>query len=169
MTDFPWTAEAVAQLELLWRNGASASVCACELTRQFDCSVTRNAVIGKAARLGLNKKYPHARVPARRTVRRMPRVRPAMINVRSIRAAFRPARSMPAPKPVVVAIGEPTPLRLVLAQLRRSSCRWPLGDPRASCFAFCGCERPTVTLLGKPEPDPSTFYCSFHTELARAS
>lgn len=166
MTDFAWNSESCAMLELLWRDGASATECAVELACKLDADVSRNAVIGKVHRLKLNVKYPRARVATTGRVRN-PRVRAVtVVRVRTARGRVE------VRKPVFVERRAPPtapPPRLIpLADLRPCHCRWPLGDPRRIDFAFCGCDRPTVELLGKTEPDPRTFYCDFHTHLARA-
>jgi GcrA cell cycle regulator len=40
-------------------------------------------------------------------------------------------------------------------ELRESMCRWPMGDPTAADFRFCGCR----TIPGLP-------YCTHHAQVA---
>lgn len=117
-----WTDERVDQLTILWREGLSASAIARALG-----GVTRNAVIGKIHRLGLDGRVVPAR-PGRRksrsvgTRRRAVRLRPA--------AVLRPWPEVVEPLPAagladMVSVGP-------------HACRWPLGDPKAPGFTLCG-------------------------------
>lgn len=53
MTDFTWTDARVEELKSSWADGLSASQCADELYQKFGAMPTRNAIIGKVHRLGL--------------------------------------------------------------------------------------------------------------------
>ncbi|MFZ5721581.1 MAG: GcrA family cell cycle regulator [Pseudomonadota bacterium] len=122
----PWTDDRIEILTKLWRDGRSASAIARELG-----GVTRNAVIGKAHRLGLGGRATPARPGTRRP--RAPK-------------AERPAarsRRIPVAKPWPVVV-EPVPLAGTsdVASIGPHMCRWPIGDPKAERFALCG--RPAV-------------------------
>lgn len=98
-----WTEERVARLKSLWSEGRTASQIATILG-----DVTRNAVIGKAHRLGLKG-------------------RPSPIRKEKVVAAPKPARRQ-------VAAGVPArPSRVSDRQ-----CHWPIGHPREPGFHFCG-------------------------------
>jgi hypothetical protein len=52
---FPWPVTAINMLRKYWADNASASYIAGRINAEFKACLTRNAVIGKAARLGLRK------------------------------------------------------------------------------------------------------------------
>ena len=100
-----WTEERLDKLRALWDKGLSISQIGEEL------GVTRNAIAGKAHRLGLPK-------------RQSP--------IASKKAA--------AEKQPVLEDVQELPLRLALRKLNwsRSKCAWPSGDPKHTDFNFCG-------------------------------
>ncbi|MGC6536367.1 MAG: GcrA family cell cycle regulator [Candidatus Puniceispirillaceae bacterium] len=99
-----WTEERLVKLRELWDKGLSISAIGEEL------GVTRNAIAGKAHRLGLPK-------------RQSP--------ISSKKAAATQA---------VIEEPQELPLRLALRKLNwsRSKCVWPTGDPKHTDFHFCG-------------------------------
>ena len=116
-----WTSDRVEQLTQLWQAGKSASECARALG---ECS--RNAVIGKVHRLGLAGPAAPSR-PTRgvRTGGRRPR---AQRNLR--------------PSPRVFAFPAQEAAGLATIQtLSQGGCHWPIGDPNAPDFSFCGRHR----------------------------
>lgn len=129
-----WTEDRVELLKKLWAEGLSAS----QIARTMG-DVTRNAVIGKVHRLGLS---------GRATTSRADRPRRATI-------------PKPQPKPVVAE-----PLTVTEATLSNGEfatvltlngvmCRWPIGDPGANDFHFCG-----------NQTDAASPYCAAHAQLA---
>ena len=152
-----WSDERVELLKKLWSEGLSASQIAGELG-----GITRNAVIGKVHRLGLSgrAKAPSAAAPRPR------RARPAAQQVRMARPAMRGNTALarqpyalyemepdPEPQPLenIVPIGQ----RCTLLDLSDTRCRWPIGDPGATDFFFCG---------GKPLGELP--YCAYHARIA---
>lgn len=121
---FDWTDETIARLKALYADGLSASAIAADL----GCG-SRNAIIGKARRLGLSSpKTP------RSTRHAMPRVeREKIVKPPKVRA-----NSAPAP---VAALRMPAdaPRGAVAAVMGRGSnqCGFPIGDPRNADFRFC--------------------------------
>lgn len=103
-----WTEERLAQLRKLWDDGLSISQIGDAL------GVSRNAIAGKAHRMGLPK-------------------RPSPIS-KTATEAKKPAKPKPPAEPANL------PLRLELRKLQwsRSKCCWPAGDPKLSGFSFCG-------------------------------
>ncbi len=99
-----WTEERLEKLRALWDKGLSISSIGEEL------GVTRNAIAGKAHRLGLKKRQSPI------------------------------AAKKQAPKETVIEEPEVLPLRLALRKLNwsRSKCAWPSGDPKHTDFNFCG-------------------------------
>ena len=100
-----WTDERLEKLKKLWAQGLSISQIGEAL------GVSRNAIAGKAHRMGLPK-------------------RPSPIS--------KPKAEKPKVEPVVEE--QDLPLRLELRQLvwSRSKCCWPTGDPKKNGFVFCG-------------------------------
>jgi GcrA cell cycle regulator len=150
-----WTDERVEMLKKLWQEGLSASQIAGRIG-----GVTRNAVIGKVHRLGLSgRAMPSGtRSTSRpRTVQpRRPRPRPSLPGAaprapwhwdRAVQADghFEPSEELDIP------IAE----RKSILELKEGDCRWPIGDPQAADFHFCG--------RGKHVGLP---YCEFHARKA---
>ena len=100
-----WTDERLEELKKLWATGLSISQIGEAL------GVSRNAIAGKAHRMGLPK-------------------RPSPI--------IKPKAEKPKVEPVVEE--QDLPLRLELRQLvwSRTKCCWPTGDPKKNGFKFCG-------------------------------
>jgi GcrA cell cycle regulator len=122
-----WTDARIETLTALWRSGLSASQIAKALG-----GVTRNAVIGKVHRLGLAGRATPQSPRQIRTARARARpARPRQLSQKPLRGTVDPAR---APEPEVIdSVGA-----FDLAELATHACRWPIGDPRASGFGFCG-------------------------------
>jgi GcrA cell cycle regulator len=143
-----WTEEAIATLRQLWDEGLSTA----EIGRRM--GISKNAVVGKAHRLNLAARpSPIRRAPGGTPTPRAPRrsARPATPPpspmMTGTRLPARPPAERPAP---VVAIRLPPPSRL-----GNGACCWPIGDPGAPGFRFCGAQ----ALLGKP-------YCAEHAAVA---
>jgi len=151
-----WTAEAVENLKRLAFEGRSASVIAAALG-----ATSRNAVIGKANRIGI-KLNGDGRASA-----------PGGTSVGAYRA---PLAAIPHPKPVpgkqtsaptlsrapekkaawTLAETEVGEMRRVrFEEIREFACRWPLGDPRSGDFAYCGLK-----------PAKGRSYCAGHCRMA---
>lgn len=143
-----WTQERVASLTKLWADGLSASQIMAELG-----GVTRSAVIGKIYRLGLSGR---AKV--------LPKADRRGDNTRALHIArrssggnvipFTPMRCQPMAEPPP-PLHAPQSLKLRIEQLTSTTCRWPVGDPAAEDFGFCG-----------HESSPEKPYCPFHQRLA---
>ncbi len=99
-----WTDERIALLKKHWDKGLTASQIAEKLGE-----VTRNAVIGKAHRLGLSG-------------------RPSPLKQTAAKPAAKPA---PEPQPEQNEI-------ITLLMLTERMCKWPIGHPGEPEFQFCG-------------------------------
>ena len=127
-----WSNERIEQLRSLWHDGLSASQIAAHLG-----GITRNAVIGKAHRLGLTgrpspiKNRP-AGVARPRPVRRPRAEHP--VAPRVVAAPPQPRRIEPPVQPIEIEDG---PGATILTLTDRI-CKWPIGDPRHPDFHFCG-------------------------------
>jgi GcrA cell cycle regulator len=152
-----WTAEAVEDLKKLALEGKSASHIAAALGVG-----SRNAVIGKASRIGVTLSGggggPRKARAGRPQWASAPYTRPGAnthgsdgalvgdLEVRSgeVRAAWALGE---------VEIGEMRRLRF--EDIREFACRWPLGDPRSGEFAYCGLT-----------PAKGQSYCAGHCRMA---
>jgi len=100
-----WTDERIELLKNLWDSGQSAS----QIAKELGEGVTRNAVIGKAHRLGLKS-------------------RPSPVKADKPEAAAAPKR-----------VEKKEAKKLVtLLDLTDRMCKWPHGHPGDEDFHFCG-------------------------------
>lgn len=118
-----WTDERVELLKKMFQDGLSAS----QIAKQLG-GVTRNAVIGKVHRLGLNGRATPSK-PALRAPR--PKPPPAPTKPRAI------APPVAAALPVVRYVEE-EPGSATILTLGAHMCKWPIGDPATDSFTFCG-------------------------------
>lgn len=100
-----WTDERIAKLRKLWDDGLTASQIAKELAE----GVTRNAVIGKAHRLGLKS-------------------RPSPVKTDGSKAKRTPKKKAKTLEKTQVS----------LLDLTERMCKWPHGHPGDDDFHFCG-------------------------------
>jgi GcrA cell cycle regulator len=125
MSDSGWTDARVETLKTLWREGLSAA----EIARRVG-GVTRNAVLGKIHRLGLS---------GRAVAPRLGGQRPASVRSRPASRKPPPRPKPPVMPPVAIAIPVEEPgLATSVLQLGAHTCHWPIGDPKALDFSFCG-------------------------------
>ena len=125
----PWTPERIEQLRNCVSSGLSCSQIAAEI------GVTRNAVIGKIHRLGLSSGRPAAPARSCPPRARRPRHSPQRQYLR-LMFAQAPGVAGEDAEPAAVEIMQ----RCSLLELAPNKCRWPLGDPCAADFAYCGNE-----------------------------
>jgi GcrA cell cycle regulator len=137
-----WTEE---RLELL-KSGFEAGLSCRQIADRI--GVSRNAVIGKIARLNLRRQK--AAVPARKDAARDPRGRPAIRFRRQFLRAVAIADDPLEPE-APIHNGH----TCSLFELSAQTCRWPISTPGADDFCFCG--NPPVE--GLP-------YCPGHSRLA---
>ena len=155
-----WTAEAIEDLKRLALAGKSASHIAAELGVG-----SRNAVIGKASRIGIKLmgggRAPSSAAPARAGRPQWATARYARPSADGHGAHAVAARGV---SPVVEGRGAAWPFgedeigemrRLRFEDIRESACRWPLGDPRSGDFAYCGLT-----------PVDGQSYCAGHCRMA---
>tara|TARA_B110000305_G_scaffold47029_1_gene50168 strand:+ start:661 stop:1116 length:456 start_codon:yes stop_codon:yes gene_type:complete len=129
-----WTHERIEHLKKLWEAGHTASSIATELG-----GITRNAVIGKAHRLGLSGRMKSkSKVSSVSIVRR--KKMPANRNSKIIE--------------LTTSVSEPmNPISF--AGIKDGLCRWPLGEPEDLDFKFCG-----------RSSNDGVVYCDEHHSLA---
>lgn len=136
-----WTDEQVEELKRLWDQGLTTG----EIGKAL--GVSKNAVVGKAHRLGLNG-----------------RPSPIKRNEEETEAVAEPVEKSAEPKKSVKTAAVKKPVEkekkklFTVNDLTSSSCRWPIGDPKDEDFHFCGKE----ALPDKP-------YCAEHAAIAYVS
>jgi GcrA cell cycle regulator len=125
MTMQTWTPDRVDQLRNCVVAGLTCSQIAAEI------GVTRNAVIGKINRLGLSPARP-ASPP------RAPRPRQPTSRRRQVLRLLC-AKELSAADEVTLAPGLVDSTKICsLLELSDGKCRWPVNEPGAANFAFCG-------------------------------
>lgn len=158
---FPWTPDSEQMLAELYLKGRSHSEIARELTDRFGAQVSRNASIGKAARMGLvsptsarpAKPVSPTRVYERVATPKKPLPQPA--------SAVRPIEV----EPEQVSAPEPGSRLFSMFELRASSCRYPMVSweagrtPSPTEGVYCG--RPKVK-------DATHSYCEEHAAVCCA-
>jgi GcrA cell cycle regulator len=152
-----WTVEAVEDLKKLALEGKSASHIAAALG-----VASRNAVIGKASRMGVKLGGGERGPGTRKALAGRPQWASAPYTRPSAHGSDGGLAGDPRVKPVEgraawplgeVEIGEMRRLRF--EDIREFACRWPLGDPRSGEFAYCGLT-----------PAKSQSYCAGHCRMA---
>ena len=147
-----WTTERIEILKKLFDAGLSCSQIAGEI------GTTRNAVIGKMHRLGLSRPknlLPH-RIKAPRATPDGWRAKPLRPKVRALSiGAQRDMLRAAYPGPTDNETPIDSPHKCSLLELRAAQCRWPISEPGAADFAFCG----------NPSSD-GVSYCAGHARLA---
>ena len=127
MSGVTWTAERIEQLRQHVVSGLTCSQIAAEI------GVTRNAVIGKIHRLGLSPTRPPSALPRSYASReQQPRLPSQRRLLRLVDAQSSRCDAALAFAPVESAN------RCSLLEIAADACHWPLGDPHAADFAFCG-------------------------------
>jgi len=142
-----WTDDRVAMLRELWTKGLSASQIAVQLG-----GVSRNAVIGKAHRLGLESRPSPIRGGGGGSRSRRNRAISRAIEARALRGTM--ANEETSGDPVERVVERPlAPPARPISDVK--DCLWPIGDPGDAAFGFCGEE----TSPGRP-------YCASHCAAA---
>jgi GcrA cell cycle regulator len=155
-----WTDERIAKLKHGWESGMTAT----QIAELLGEGVTRNAVIGKAHRLGLESRPSPVKAaegtPAASDAVSGPA---AGAPVAAASPAAAPTRPVPAPAnaPMPAAIAAASPgtstgntatqsapraakaktgkqARTTLLDLNEKVCKWPIGHPGDADFHFCG-------------------------------
>lgn len=137
-----WTDEQVEELKHLWDKGLTTG----EIGKAL--GVSKNAVVGKAHRLGLNSR------PS--PIRRGEDENTAGTNTPARQPSEKKKAAKPAPGKK--AAEKEKKKLFTVNDLTSSSCRWPIGDPKDEDFHFCGKE----ALPDKP-------YCAEHAAIAYVS
>jgi len=141
-----WTDDRIDLLKTHWEAGMTAS----QIAEALGEGVSRNAVIGKAHRLGLEPRPSPVRVAEAAHAVVSAVVAAAEGVVEGL--VSRPAR-VPPKRPSRAAPAKPA--RTTLLDLSEKVCKWPIGHPGDADFHFCG------------KPAQASFpYCSEHCAIA---
>lgn len=144
-----WTDERIAKLKHGWESGMTAT----QIAELLGEGVTRNAVIGKAHRLGLESRpspvkateaaaaAPAAPAPAAPAPRAAAQPAPSTVAaapapVATPAPAAVHAPAPPAARPAKAKSGKQG--RTTLLDLNEKVCKWPIGHPGDADFHFCG-------------------------------
>jgi GcrA cell cycle regulator len=143
VTRMTWTRERIALL----KDRIDAGLSCAQIAREI--GVSRNAVIGKVNRLGLSRfKRESAGQPARTGTTR--HARPKIATRHRVFPALPTARQLP-----FVEMPADSTNRRSLLELQQGHCRWPISEPGADDFGFCG----GTQVDGLP-------YCAAHARMA---
>jgi len=154
MASFKWDQAKIDKAVSLLKDGLSAA----EIGRVLGCS--RNAVLGKMFRMGLNFQGHSASATKKRIERRKLRAQQQYQQ----RQAKRPPVFMSLGNRITIPV-DPAPLpippasdvaRVKLVDLEFHHCRWPVHETTDENFGFCGLKKVT-----------GTSYC--HGHMARAN
>ena len=154
-----WTSERIELLKRCLHAGLSCGQIAREI------GVTRNAVIGKMYRLGLSQpkdvvgrqlEQRHAARLARPTTARTWRPKHPRLNISAQHEM--PIAAFPRPQPRAEDIPIYNGRGCTLLELSQGKCRWPISNPGAEDFCFCG-----------NEPVKGLPYCLGHARIAYRS
>jgi GcrA cell cycle regulator len=143
-----WSRERIEQLKRCFSAGLTCSQIAREI------GVTRNAVIGKMNRMGLSQPRDLLAAQTRRATkpaRPRSRTRWSAFSVADQRTLLRDAFPQARVEEIPIHNGR----GCTLLELAQDRCRWPINDPGAANFRYCGNE----AFTGLP-------YCTGHARLA---
>lgn len=163
INNIKWTVEGEDLLRQHYKNGLSCSQIAFAINSELRTAFSRNAVIGKIHRLGLDGRPRPASGPRPRPrAEGSRRYRQDLNRIQEKRAKIRIQYAQPIIEvteiieaPTVDDLAIPIEQRKTLLELNENTCRWPVGDPQASDFFFCG----AAPKAGSP-------YCSCHHRIA---
>jgi GcrA cell cycle regulator len=135
-----WTDERIETLRKSWEGGMTAS----QIADLLGEGVSRNAVIGKAHRLGLQAR-PSPVKPGETSVaapapavKAPPVVKPVAAAPALEAVVAEPVLPKPAPKRPSRAVANAKPAKTTLLDLSERVCKWPIGHPGDADFHFCG-------------------------------
>jgi hypothetical protein len=158
MQSSDWAARHSDELRQCLASGMSFSRIADAINAKFGTAYTRNAVIGRATRMGLANPGWSSKLPGEPRKPKAPlfqklRERPAAKD-RPIPRVRKAAKAIKAAELRSVGI---EPRHLSVTELERGDCRYPYGgDAEGEAITFCGHPR-----------QPDTSYCPAHFRLTR--
>jgi GcrA cell cycle regulator len=155
-----WTSDQDAELTRLWATGISTSKIAGAMG-----FASRNKVIGRAYRLGLEKRKPANGKPLKHKGGEQTGLVQRLNNGKPLRQQFSTKINHTgslAPEPLpslnVADTDIPAAQRRTISTLTNETCRWPIGDPGTPGFFFCG--------HASADVDGGQPYCTTHAKRA---
>ncbi|MHA1550017.1 MAG: GcrA family cell cycle regulator [Alphaproteobacteria bacterium] len=115
-----WTSTRIAKLKKLWEKGLSTTEIGTKL------GFSKNAVVGKAHRLGLKSRQATTKKIKRKIAPKISKGAPAK-NIRE-NSSSENKTSIKKSQSKIISI----------LDLKPGMCRWPMEDPRSDEFSFCG-------------------------------
>ena len=144
LTNLPtWTTDRVELLKSHFEAGLTCREIAASI------GVSRNAVIGKLARLQLTRGPTRAEPRPTKAARERSRKSIPRLQYQILQAVYENPPPLQEEEPII------SERRCSLLELSNDRCRWPISTPGAEDFCFCG----NTPVEGMP-------YCSGHTRLA---
>ena len=143
-----WTDDRIELLKSHWEAGMTAS----QIAEALGQGVSRNAVIGKAHRLGLEPRPSPVKVTeaAAAVIEAVVAAAEGVVEGLTAPVAAKAPPKRPARPPVPVK-----PAKTTLLDLSEKVCKWPIGHPGETDFHFCG------------KPAQASFpYCTEHCAIA---
>ena len=120
-----WNQQKVDDLKKLWNEGVATS----RIGEQL--GFTKNAVIGKAFRLGLERRQ-NSRKKASQSA--------SYSSTTLYRETITPSSSIPIKKESTRRREKFSFKKSIVGTGSFKSCQWPIGDPLKEGFHYCGCE-----------------------------
>ena len=163
---FPWPVEAVTFLREQRKAGTSHTVIANQLSAKYGHTLSRNAVIGKCQRLGIEgpsrdaqqaaAKINRARMSPSKFLTAAERVMPEAVATRRVVDLIRAEKREAEPSPRRADPDALATSPCCLLDLRSASCRWPLNRKAADGQAlFCNNDQ-----------EDGSSYCGGHRKIA---
>ena len=118
-----WTEEKTEELKKLWAEGHTAS----QISKMLGNGISRNAVIGKSHRLGLQGRAQSRMISS-------PKINNRIFNENSEQGEKRQRRL----RAIVIEKDFEPENPIPLEKLTDKTCRWPIGHPDEKDFYFCG-------------------------------
>ena len=144
-----WTDDRIELLKSHWEAGMTAS----QIAEALGQGVSRNAVIGKAHRLGLEARPSPVKLSEAAAAVIEAVVAAAEGVAEGLSAA--PAVTKAPPRRPTRPAPPPKPAKTTLLDLSEKVCKWPIGHPGETDFHFCG------------KPAQASFpYCTEHCAIA---
>lgn len=148
-----WTQDDIDTLKRLVAQGLSSG----QIVKHLSGTYTRNAVIGKAYRLGLPRSPEAARHLKTAGARKAVALQRAIAGIKSTRGKSVPRKTAPIPNSEPLPPPAETDVARITSVLDLQShhCRWISGDPKQPGWGYCGARK----VDGLP-------YCEHHARRA---